>query len=120
MPMLSAMPATTTTGGRCLRPRTAIGTPAGTRGTGATGYLADGDVHGWKYNNIDGFTGATSGWLAPNYDHFADVSGIADINIGYSTPAIYYRMDGTQATGDLIPGIYIKKQGDKTTKILIR
>lgn len=35
--------------------------------------LADGDVHAWKYNNIDGSTGATSGWLAPNYDHFADI-----------------------------------------------
>jgi len=88
--------------------------------------LADGDVHAWKFSpltdeNVDGYTGASTPWLAPNYSHKINFSGIEIPDSDtHDTPARYYRLDGIEVSpGALTPGIYIIRNGNKTSKQII-
>ena len=48
-------------------------------------------------------------------------SGIENIDIDTNAPAEYYNLQGIKVNGDnLTPGLYIKRQGNKATKTLIK
>lgn len=50
-----------------------------------------------------------------------DLSGIADIETDEQAPAEYFNLQGVRVDSEnLTPGIYIRRQGSKTAKVLIR
>lgn len=50
-----------------------------------------------------------------------DLSGIADIEADEQAPAEYFNLQGVRVDSEnLTPGIYIRRQGSKTAKVLIR
>ena len=48
-----------------------------------------------------------------------NVSGIEDVVID-NAPAVYYNLQGVRVEGDLTPGLYIRRQGNTTTKVIVR
>lgn len=50
-----------------------------------------------------------------------DNSGVADIIIDANAPAEYYNINGTRVDSDnLVPGLYIIRQGAKASKVIVR
>ena len=91
--------------------------------------LMDGDVHGWKHlpineddmnQDFDQYLEDNSSWLTLNYNHFSGTSGIASSEFAEDAAVEYYRLDGTRATGTLPAGIYLRRQGTHTSKIIIK
>lgn len=70
----------------------------------------------------------TGFYLVPNKDNTALVlsdkkaTGIEDVTVAdENAPAEYYSINGIRMNGDnLAPGLYIKRQGSKATKILVK
>ena len=89
--------------------------------------IADGDVHAWKFaslineSDIDGRSGASTQWLAPNYTHKIELSGVnAPVEDNVARQAHYYRLDGIEVSADnLTPGIYIVRRGHTSSKQII-
>lgn len=51
----------------------------------------------------------------------APVQGVISIEDVTPTPAIYYNLNGMRVNGDaLAPGIYVKRQGNKITKVYVK
>ena len=48
-----------------------------------------------------------------------NVSGIEDVVIE-NAPAVYYNLQGVRVEGDLTPGLYIRRSGNTTTKVIVR
>ena len=48
-----------------------------------------------------------------------NVSGIEDVVID-NAPAVYYNLQGVRVEGDLTPGLYIRRQGNTTSKVIVR
>lgn len=91
--------------------------------------LNDGDVHGWKNITIDeddmnsdffGYLDANSNWRSLNYKHTVPTSSVIETETDSDLPAELYRIDGTKVNGDPVPGLYIRKQGNKVSKIFIK
>jgi len=53
-----------------------------------------------------------------SYQPAAD--GIGSVSITTDAPVRYYNLQGIEMQGDLAPGVYIERRGDKTTKVAIR
>ncbi|MBD5335873.1 MAG: hypothetical protein HDR95_00980 [Bacteroides sp.] len=97
-------------------------------GMSSTG-LYDGDVAGWKYSSTSDYYGRpeervgkapeSSSWLPLNYDHFAIKTGLDVISEAQELPRQYYNIQGVPVNNLDSPGIYIVKQGNKTSKIYI-
>lgn len=50
-----------------------------------------------------------------------DLAGVSDITVDESsTPVEIYDLSGKRIDGEPQPGIYIRRQGDKTSKIIVR
>ena len=50
-----------------------------------------------------------------------DLAGVSDITVDESqAPVEIYDLSGKRVDGKPLPGIYIKRQGDKTSKIIVR
>ncbi len=91
--------------------------------------ITDGDVQGWKYINFSkddsGFgydDPDNSTWLPLNYSHVFNMSS-GTPQIQYPAPddePAYFHPDGRRAFHPLVPGLYIKKFGNKTQKIIIK
>ena len=47
-------------------------------------------------------------------------TGIADIELGEEAPAEYYNLQGVRMEGELTPGLYIRRQGNKATKVIVK
>lgn len=53
------------------------------------------------------------------FEDYTDVAGIKATSVADSTaPVEYFNIQGVRVQGDLVPGIYIRKQGTQVTKIL--
>ena len=48
-----------------------------------------------------------------------NVSGIEDVVID-NAPAVYYNLQGVRVEDDLTPGLYIRRSGNTTTKVIVR
>lgn len=48
------------------------------------------------------------------------VSGITDIELGEGAAAEYYNLQGVRMNGELAPGLYIRRQGGKATKVVVK
>ena len=46
--------------------------------------------------------------------------GITDIEIDNSAAAEYYNLQGVRMEGELTPGLYIRRQGNKATKVIVK
>ncbi len=46
--------------------------------------------------------------------------GIADVELGEEAPAEYYNLQGVRMNGELAPGLYIRRQGNKATKVVVK
>lgn len=46
--------------------------------------------------------------------------GVSDIETDIQAPAEYYNLQGVRIAGTLAPGLYIKRQGTHTSKVLVR
>ena len=57
-------------------------------------------------------------------DYAADdkaVSGVENVEVEVNdAPAVYYNLGGQQVEGELAPGLYIRRQGSKAEKVIIR
>ena len=47
-------------------------------------------------------------------------TGIAEIELGEEAPAEYYNLQGVRMDGELTPGLYIRRQGNKATKVIVK
>lgn len=61
------------------------------------------------------------GKTAKAYFYVADQSGITDVEADSDVPAEYFNLQGMPVDGDnLAPGVYIRRQGSKVSKILVK
>ena len=103
--------------------------------------VSDLAVHAFKYlllSEPDASTGASTQWGALNYHHYLEPepepepepdpdpdAGIATLFVDSEScrkRIVYYRIDGSDAGSDaaaLRPGVYLRRDGAKITKILI-
>lgn len=97
---------------------TALGKCTFTEGTTLTdGYLSIPNLTSVTLTNpADG--GATVGFTKIVVE-FSDGSGISDITID-NAPAEYFNLQGVPVRGDLTPGLYIRRQGNTATKVLVK
>lgn len=51
---------------------------------------------------------------------FEGISGIADVEINENAPVEFYNLQGVRVQGDLTPGLYIRRQGNNATKVLVK
>ncbi len=51
---------------------------------------------------------------------FADKAGVEDIELDNNAPVEFYNLQGVRMNGDLTPGLYIRRQGSKTAKVLVK
>ncbi|MDE6464572.1 MAG: hypothetical protein K2L16_08085, partial [Muribaculaceae bacterium] len=59
--------------------------------------------------------------VTPSGLSFHAVSGIGNITVDADMPVEYYSLQGIRVAADkLTPGIYIRRQGNKVTKVLVR
>lgn len=54
------------------------------------------------------------------FNDYVDVAGIGSVEADSDAPVQLYDLRGMQVTGDAAPGIYIRRQGNKVSKIVIR
>lgn len=55
------------------------------------------------------------------YSDYVDAAGVADIAADdASAPVELYNLQGIRVNGDAAPGIYIRRQGSKTAKVIIK
>ena len=63
-------------------------------------------------------------WEGTLFDFVHDtpeISGVSDItDDASSAPVEIYDLSGKRVEGDLMPGLYIRRQGDKTSKFIVR
>lgn len=45
---------------------------------------------------------------------------IADVELDENAPAEYYNLQGVRMNGELTPGLYIRRQGNKTAKVIVK
>ena len=63
--------------------------------------------------------------LAPSFHALTPLNqattGVTNLVVDTDAPAVFFNMNGVQVDGDnMAPGVYIKKQGNKTSKVVIR
>ena len=82
-------------------------------------YTVPADTKGINYSIINTVNGVKSeeAKLIVGEDGF--VSGVQDVVID-NAPAVYYNLQGVRVEGDLTPGLYIRRQGNTTTKVIVR
>jgi hypothetical protein len=56
------------------------------------------------------------------YIYFAESTGISNISVSNSNAAVeYYNLNGVRVNGDnLTSGLYIRRQGNQATKVLVK
>ena len=52
--------------------------------------------------------------------YLSDGSGVTDVTVDTDAPAAYYNLQGVQVQGELVPGLYIRRQGNQVTKFIAR
>jgi hypothetical protein len=53
-------------------------------------------------------------------EYYAINTGVEDIAVDAEAEAEYYNLNGVRVSGDLVPGVYIRRAAGKTEKIVIR
>ena len=48
------------------------------------------------------------------------VTGICDITVDADAPAEYYNLNGVRVSGELAPGLYIRRQGNSVSKVVVK
>lgn len=51
---------------------------------------------------------------------FSEVSGISDVEIDENAPVEFFNLQGVRVNGDLTPGLYIRRQGNNATKVIVK
>ncbi|MDE6333701.1 MAG: Ig-like domain-containing protein, partial [Muribaculaceae bacterium] len=64
--------------------------------------------------------GAESDLHTTTFANPGGVSAIADVELGQSAETIYYNLQGVRMEGALAPGLYIRSQGGKATKVVVK
>lgn len=50
-----------------------------------------------------------------------NISGVADVAVDANdAPAEYYNLQGVRVSGELVPGIYIRRQGNTAVKVMVK
>lgn len=66
-------------------------------------------------------TFGTSKFMAANFTISTSESGIQDVVVDENAPVEWFNLQGVRVNGEnLTPGIYIKRQGSKAVKVLVR
>lgn len=79
----------------------------------AEGHLVMDINVGWKMDETNVLP------ISVKFDGWMNHSGI-DAIAGDSAPVEYYNINGAKISGEPAPGLYIRRQGNKATKVLIR
>lgn len=51
---------------------------------------------------------------------FSELSGISDVEINENAPVEFFNLQGVRVNGDLTPGLYIRRQGNNATKVIVK
>lgn len=51
---------------------------------------------------------------------FSTVNAITDVEIDENAPVEYYNLQGVRINGELTPGLYIRRQGNAATKVIVK
>lgn len=51
---------------------------------------------------------------------FTEVNGISDVEIDENAPVEFFNLQGVRVNGDLTPGLYIRRQGNNATKVIVK
>ena len=82
-------------------------------------YTVPADTKGINYSIINTVNGVKSEEAKLIVGEDGSVSGVQDVVID-NAPAVYYNLQGVRVEGDLTPGLYIRRQGNTTTKVIVR
>ena len=82
-------------------------------------YTVPADAKGINYSIINTVNGVKSEEAKLIVGEDGSVSGVQDVLIE-NAPAVYYNLQGVRVEGDLTPGLYIRRQGNTTTKVIVR
>lgn len=82
------------------------------------------ETHGYPLDYLiktwDDETQELVNMLYVEYSDYADVAGIADVEAADTdAPAMYYNLQGVRVD-DPTPGLYIRRQGNKATKVVVK
>ncbi len=91
---------------------------AGTLADNVLTFDTDATVTSVDITNPDG-SGATCG-LKTMTVTFSEVSGISDVEINENAPVEFFNLQGVRVNGDLTPGLYIRRQGNNATKVIVK
>jgi len=87
--------------------------------TGRTGFYMYCCEYGgkWEITNTDAAL-ADGEFLPVLYS--VEAAGIADVAVDAEAPVEYYNLQGVRMQGDMAPGLYIRRQGNQATKVLVK
>ena len=82
-------------------------------------YTVPDDTKGINYSIINTVNGVKSEEAKLIVGEDGSVSGVQDVVID-NAPAVYYNLQGVRVEGDRTPGLYILRQGNTTTQVIVR
>ena len=82
-------------------------------------YTVPADTKGINYSIINTVNGVKSEEAKLIVGEDGSVSGVQDVVID-NAPAVYYNLQGVRVEHDLTPGLYIRRQGNTTSKVIVR
>ena len=81
-------------------------------------YPEDGDNNIYKLTAV--LEGAQSDFFVLDLTNDGGVSGVTDVDADNNAEAVYFNLQGVRVAGELTPGMYICRQGDKVSKVVVR
>ena len=81
-------------------------------------YPEGGDNNIYKLTAV--LEGAESDFFMLDLTNDGGVSGVTDVDADNNAEAVYYNLQGVRVAGELTPGMYICRQGDKVSKVVVR
>lgn len=101
---------------------TALGNSTFSTGTFADGVLSFPAQSANDVNTVSSVTITPSATIGFNKMTvtFKPINGVNDIEIDANAPVEFYNLQGVRVEGELTPGLYIRRQGNTASKVLVK
>jgi hypothetical protein len=74
-------------------------------------------LYNWTFSDGTNYTPTSYIYLPNGYS----LGGVSDISIDNEAPSVFYNLNGVRVSSDnLVPGLYIRRQGEKVTKVIVK